>query len=80
MSTQVKSTPSYAFVTWLLSPDACAFVLTLKFCNAGHGRGRYDEYAEVKARRSRVAGAYGVKVLHLFSNRLSERTLVGFMK
>ena len=63
----------------ILNPDACAFVLTLKFCNAGHGRGRYDEYAEVEARRLRVAGAYGVKVMHLFSNRLSERTLAGFM-
>ena len=40
----------------ILSPDACAFVLTLKFCNAGNGRGRYDEYAEVKARGLRVFG------------------------
>ena len=57
----------------------CAFVLTLKFCNAGHGRGRYDELAMEEACRLKVAGAIDVKVMHLFSNRLSERTLVGFI-
>lgn len=63
----------------ILCPNNCAFVLTLKFCNAGHGRVRYDELAMEEACRLQVAGAYDVKVMHLFSNRLSERTLVGFI-
>jgi hypothetical protein len=64
----------------LMRPDA-AFVLTIKRCNVGHGRVRYDEFAEMEASRLRHgAGAYGVEVFHLFSNRLSERTIVGFVK
>lgn len=58
-----------------------AFVLTVKCCNVGHGRARHDEFAEREAGRLRDrAGAYGVEVLHLFSNRMSERTIVGFVK
>jgi 23S rRNA U2552 (ribose-2'-O)-methylase RlmE/FtsJ len=62
-----------------MTMNNCAFVVTLKFCNAGHGRGRYDELAIDEACRLQVAGAMDVKVMHLFSNRLSERTLVGFI-
>jgi hypothetical protein len=62
-----------------LTINNCAFVVTLKFCNAGHGRGRYDELAIDEAYRLQVAGAMDVKVMHLFSNRLAERTLVGFI-
>ena len=58
-----------------------AFVLTVKCCNVGHGRARHDEFAEREAGRLRDrAGAYGVEVMHLFSNRMSERTIVGFLK
>jgi hypothetical protein len=58
-----------------------AFVLTVKCCNVGHGRARHDEFAEREAGRLRDrAGAYGVEVMHLFSNRMSERTIVGFVK
>jgi hypothetical protein len=64
----------------LMRPDA-AFVLTIKCCNVGHGRDRYDEFATMEAMRLRdMAGAYGVEVMHLFSNRLSERTIIGFVK
>jgi len=56
-------------------------VLTVKCCNIGHGRARHDEFAEREAGRLRDrAGAYGVEVMHLFSNRMSERTIVGFVK
>ena len=62
----------------LLSPGA-AFVLTVK-CTVGHGRGRFDALADEEVGRLEAAGAHHVRVMHLFSNRGRERTIVGFIR
>jgi hypothetical protein len=63
----------------MFRPNA-AFVLTVKCCNVGHGRARHDEFTEQEVGRLRdLAGAYGVEVMHLLSNRMSKRTIVGFV-
>ena len=59
-------------------PDA-AFVLTIK-CNVGHAKERFDQLAEEQADRLRNRGAYDMQMIHLFSNRIGERTIVGFIK
>lgn len=60
----------------MFQPDA-AFVLTIK-CNVGHGKERFDQLAKNQAER--LGCAYGVQIIHLFSNRVGERTIVGFIK
>lgn len=56
-----------------------AFVLTIK-CNVGHAKERFDELTEREVVRLKEAGAYDVLVLHLFSNRIGERTVIGYIK
>jgi len=56
-----------------------AFVLTIK-CYIGHGKRRFDMLAEEQAKRLEEAGAYDMHVVHLFSNRIGERTIVGYIK
>jgi hypothetical protein len=55
-----------------------AFVLTIK-CNKGHGRERFDLLVEEETSRLRNMGAYGMSTFHLFSNRIGERTIAGFI-
>jgi len=55
-----------------------AFVLTIK-CNKGHGRERFDMLVEQEASRLRKMGAYRMMTFHLFSNRIGERTIAGFI-
>jgi 23S rRNA U2552 (ribose-2'-O)-methylase RlmE/FtsJ len=55
-----------------------AFVLTIK-CNKGHGRERFDMLVEEEAIRLRKMGAYRMMTFHLFSNRIGERTIAGFI-
>ena len=62
----------------ILQPDA-AFVLTIK-CNVGHAKKRFDDLTEKEVARLREAGAYDVMVVHLFSNRIGERTVIGFIQ
>lgn len=56
-----------------------AFVLTIK-CNVGHAKERFNELTQKEVDRLKVAGAYDIMVVHLFSNRKGERTVVGFIK
>lgn len=57
-----------------------AFVLTIK-CNVGHARERFDEMANAEADRLKEqVDVSGVEILHLFSNRIGERTIVGCVK
>lgn len=67
-----------AYNEGIFQPNA-AFVLTIK-CNVGHGKKRFDMLAEEEARRLKSASAYGMQITHLFSNRLGERTIVGYIK
>eukprot|EP00956_Cyclotella_meneghiniana_P012372 scaffold17603_cov83-Cyclotella_meneghiniana.AAC.1 len=56
-----------------------AFVLTIK-CNIGHAKQRHDELTRKEVARLEEAGAYDMLVVHLFSNRIGERTLIGFLE
>ena len=67
-----------AYEAKLFEPDA-AFVLTIK-CNVGHAKEQFDQLAEEQADRLRNHGAYDMQMMHLFSNRIGERTIVGFIK
>ena len=62
----------------IFQPGA-AFLLTIK-CNIGHGKDRFDKLAEEEANRLKAAGAYDMNILHLFSNRIGERTIMGYMR
>lgn len=55
------------------------FVLTIK-CNIGHAKERYDELTENEVKRLKETGAKDLMVLHLFSNRMGERTVIGSME
>ena len=55
------------------------FVLTIK-CNVGHEKNDLISLAEEKADRVRNHGAYDMRMIHLFSNRIGERTIIGFIK
>ena len=69
-----------AFRGGLFRPDA-AFCLTIKCGGVGHTSKRFDALAETEANRlQKDAGAYGVSIMHLFNNRLGERTLCGYIK
>lgn len=53
------------------------FVLTLKFTR-GHAKAAFDNQAQVEL--DRLEGiATGMQIIHLFSNRNGERTLMGFL-
>jgi 23S rRNA C2498 (ribose-2'-O)-methylase RlmM len=57
-----------------------AFVLTIK-CNVGHAKERFDEMANVEAARLKEkVDVSGLEILHLFSNRIGERTIIGCVK
>jgi hypothetical protein len=62
----------------IFQPGA-AFVLTIK-CNVGHAKERFDELTEKEVNRIKEEGAYDVAVVHLFSNRIGERTVIGYIK
>jgi hypothetical protein len=62
----------------LFEKENAAFVLTIK-CNKGHGRERFDKLVEEEASRLQKMGAHGVMTFHLFSNRIGERTIAGFI-
>ncbi|EJK69478.1 hypothetical protein THAOC_09262 [Thalassiosira oceanica] len=64
----------------ILREDA-AFVLTIK-CNVGRSKAHFDSLAAVEARRIKEAteGGREIEIMHLFSNRIGERTIVGFLK
>lgn len=53
------------------------FILTLK-CNTGHSKVSYDRQVEKEVARLNEM-ATGVEVMHLFSNRNGERTVMGFL-
>ncbi len=56
------------------------FCLTIK-CNVGHARERFDEMANTEAARLKEqVDVSGVEILHLFSNRIGERTIIGCVK
>mmetsp|Transcript_833 Transcript_833/g.1852 ORF Transcript_833/g.1852 Transcript_833/m.1852 type:complete len:321 (+) Transcript_833:19-981(+) len=55
-----------------------AFVLTIK-CNVGHAKDRFDDLTRNEVKRLEHVGAYGLKIIHLFSNRNGERTVMGFI-
>lgn len=59
--------------------DQVAFVLTIK-CNIGHAKERFDELTAKEVARLVEAGGYDLVTLHLFSNRIGERTVMGFIK
>jgi 23S rRNA U2552 (ribose-2'-O)-methylase RlmE/FtsJ len=59
--------------------DNFAFVLTIK-CNVGHSETRFEELTKKEVDRLNKAGAYDVMVVHLFSNRIGERTVIGRIK
>ena len=63
----------------ILRKDA-AFVLTIK-CNVGRSKAHFDALAADEARRIEEATA-GIRgeIIHLFSNRIGERTIVGLLK
>ena len=53
-------------------------VLTLK-CNRGHSKRSYD--AQVEAEVENLGGILqDIQVIHLFSNRSGERTVIGFVR
>jgi 23S rRNA C2498 (ribose-2'-O)-methylase RlmM len=56
-----------------------AFVLTIK-CNIGHAKERFNELTRIEVNRLKEAGAKDLMVLHLFSNRIGERTVIGVIK
>lgn len=54
------------------------FVLTLK-CTGGYTKASFDSQAQVEV--DRVKGfTRGLKMMHLFSNRIGERTIIGYIK
>ena len=56
------------------------FVLTIK-CNVGHAKERFDEMTNAEeARLKEQLDVTGVEILHLFSNRIGERTIIGCLK
>lgn len=56
------------------------FVLTIK-CNVGHAKERFDEMANAEAARLKEqVDVMSVEILHLFSNRIGERTIIGCLK
>ena len=61
----------------ILREDA-AFVLTIK-CNVGRSKAHFDSLAAAEARRIEEVTTGRIKILHLFSNRIGERTIVGFL-
>ncbi|KAL7544851.1 hypothetical protein ACHAWF_008215 [Thalassiosira exigua] len=68
-----------AYQKGVFQPRA-GFVLTIK-CNVGHASWRFDSWAKEQADRlARDVGAYDVSIMHLFSNRIGERTVVGRVK
>jgi hypothetical protein len=56
-----------------------AFVLTIK-CNVGHSETRFEELTNREVDRLKEAGTYDMMVVHLFSNRIGERTVIGCIK
>ncbi|KAL3785962.1 hypothetical protein HJC23_005671 [Cyclotella cryptica] len=56
-----------------------AFVLTIK-CNVGHAKDRFEELTKIEVDRLKNAGAKELMVLHLFSNRIGERTVIGVIE
>ena len=57
-----------------------AFVLTIK-CNVGHAKERFDEMANTEAARLKEhVDVTGLEIIHLFSNRIGERTIIGSVK
>ena len=56
-----------------------AFVMTIK-CNIGHAKERHDDLTRKEVARLKEAGAYDMLVVHLFSNRVGERTVIGFLE
>ena len=63
----------------LFEPDA-AFILTIK-CNVGHAKECFDKIAKNEAARLAKEGdAYDIQIIHLFSNRIGERTIIGYIK
>lgn len=67
-----------AYKQGMFEKSNAAFVLTIK-CNKGHGRERFDMLVEEEASRLRQMGTYGMITFHLFSNRIGERTISGFI-
>lgn len=63
-----------------LIKSGTAFVLTIK-CNVGHARERFDEMTNAEAARLiEQVDVSGLEILHLFSNRIGERTIIGCVK
>ena len=60
--------------------SSCFFVLTLK-CILGHAKVAHDEQAQEVARKL-IEGnlADDVAIMHLFNNRLGERTILGYLR
>ena len=63
-----------------LIQSGAAFVLTIK-CNVGHAKERFDEMTNAEADRLKEqVDVGGLEILHLFSNRIGERTIIGYVK
>jgi 23S rRNA U2552 (ribose-2'-O)-methylase RlmE/FtsJ len=54
------------------------FVLTLK-CTGGYTKASFDSQAQLEVDRLKDI-TRGLKVMHLFSNRIGERTIIGYIK
>jgi hypothetical protein len=58
--------------------DNAFFVMTLK-CVIGYSRASHDKQVQTQVDRLQ-SFASGISVVHLFSNRNGERTVMGFLK
>ena len=57
--------------------DEVFFVLTLK-CTIGHGKANFDaQVDQVVCNLKDAAATSDVSIVHLFSNRIGERTIIG---
>ena len=63
----------------VFEPGTAAFVLMIKCYLHRHGKRDSIGWAEGQVERLQEAGAYGMEVVHLFSNRIGARIIVGFI-